>query len=43
MSMARKYKISDYLRQHLEILERQILSVLGKEKEKQEGLGKWFG
>ncbi len=43
LSMARKYKISAYLMQILESLQKQIDSVLGKEKEKQEGLGKWFG
>jgi DNA polymerase II large subunit len=43
MSLARKYEVSPYLKQTLEFLEKQVESVLGKEKERQEGLGKWFG
>jgi len=43
ISLARKYKVSPYLIQSLELLQRQIESILGKEKERQEGLGKWFG
>ncbi len=43
LSLARKYDVSPYLEQTLEFLEKQVESVLGKEKERQEGLGKWFG
>ena len=43
MSLASKYDVSPYLLQTLEFLEKQIESVLGREKERQEGLGKWFG
>ncbi|MFH2019857.1 MAG: DNA polymerase II large subunit [archaeon] len=43
LSLARKYTVSKYLTQTLEFLEKQVESILGKEKEKQEGLGKWFG
>ncbi len=43
LSLAKKYQVSPYLMQNLELLQKQIESVLGKEKERQEGLGKWFG
>jgi DNA polymerase II large subunit len=43
LSMAKKYNVTSYLRQNLLFLEKQIESILGREKEKQEGLGKWFG
>jgi DNA polymerase II large subunit len=43
LSLARKYKVSTYLMQTLDFLQEQVASVLGKEKERQEGLGKWFG
>jgi DNA polymerase II large subunit len=43
ISIAEKYGVHPYLRQTLELLERRIDSFFGKEKEKQEGLGKWFG
>ena len=43
LSLATKYEVSPYLKQTLEFLQKQVESVLGKEKEKQEGLGKWFG
>ncbi|AJF61431.1 DNA polymerase II large subunit [archaeon GW2011_AR15] len=43
ISLAEKYKVSDYLMQTLYFLQKQVDSVLGKEKERQEGLGKWFG
>lgn len=43
LSLARKYTVSSYLRQTLDILQLQIESVFGKEKEKQTGLGAWFG
>ncbi len=43
LSIAEKYKVPSYLCQTLEITRRRIDSVLGREKEVQEGLGKWFG
>lgn len=43
ISIAEKYNLSPYLKQTIEILRRTVDSVFGKEKEKQEGLGKWFG
>jgi DNA polymerase II large subunit len=42
LSLARKYAVTKYLQQTLDFLEKQVISVLGKEKERQEGLGKWF-
>jgi len=43
LSLARKYGVSEYLMQTITFLQQQIESVLGKESEIQEGLGKWFG
>lgn len=43
MSLARKYEQPPYLVQTLELTKRRIEDVFGKDKEKQEGLGKWFG
>ena len=43
MSLARKYNLSPYLYQTLEITQRRIEGVFGKEREKQMGLGSWFG
>ena len=43
MSLARKYNLSPYLYQTLEITQRRIEGVFGREKEKQAGLGAWFG
>ena len=43
ISIAKKYELSPYLRQILDILQLQIESVFGREKEKQTGLGSWFG
>jgi DNA polymerase II large subunit len=43
ISLANKYNLSAYLKQTLELLQRRVDEVFGKEKEKQEGLGKWFG
>ena len=40
---ADKYNLPLYLKQNLELTKRNIESLFGKEKEKQEGLGKWFG
>lgn len=43
ISLGNAYNISPYLKQSLELLQCTIDAVFGKEKEKQEGLGKWFG
>ena len=43
ISLAKTFKVRPYLMQTIEILNNQIDSILGKESEIQEGLGKWFG
>jgi DNA polymerase II large subunit len=43
VSLARKYHVSTYLQQSIELLQYRIDGVFGKEKEKQTGLGAWFG
>jgi len=43
ISLADKYNLPSYLKQNLEITKRNVESLFGKEKEKQEGLGRWFG
>ena len=43
ISLANKYNVPSYLKQNLVLLQRRIDGMFGKEKEKQEGLGKWFG
>lgn len=43
ISLADKYNLPSYLKQNLELTKRGVESLFGKEKEKQEGLGKWFG
>ncbi|MBI4016377.1 MAG: DNA polymerase II large subunit [Candidatus Aenigmarchaeota archaeon] len=42
-SIARTYNVPAYLVQTIELLSRNIESYFGKEKEKQLGLGAWFG
>ena len=42
LSLARTYKVSPYLIECLEIVEKDIEGIFGKEKEKQEALAKWF-
>ncbi|MBN4049124.1 DNA polymerase II large subunit [archaeon AH-315-M20] len=42
ISLADKYNLPDYLKQNLELTKRNVESLFGKEKEKQEGLGRWF-
>lgn len=42
INIAEKYGVHPYLRQTLDLLSRRIDSFFGKDKEKQEGLGKWF-
>lgn len=43
LSLAKKYNVSKYLHQTLALLQLRIDCVFGREREKQEGLGKWFG
>lgn len=43
ISIANKYDVPPYLKQSLELVKRRIEAVFGKEKEKQTGLGAWFG
>ena len=43
ISLADKYDLPSYLKQNLELTKRGVESLFGKEKEKQEGLGRWFG
>ena len=43
LSIAKKYAVSTYLKQVLDLTKRMIESTFGKEKEKQTGLGAWFG
>lgn len=42
LSLIEKYKLSDYLKQTIELTKMRIESVFGKEADKQVGLGKWF-
>jgi DNA polymerase II large subunit len=43
ISLANRYNVSPYLKQSLELLKRRAEGVFGKDKEKQSGLGSWFG
>ena len=43
MNLIKKYNVPSYLKQTMELTKRRIEGVFGKEKEKQEALGKWFG
>lgn len=42
LELARTYKVSSYLLENLEIVERDIQGIFGKPHEKQEQLRKWF-
>ncbi|MDD5253713.1 MAG: DNA polymerase II large subunit [Candidatus Nanoarchaeia archaeon] len=42
LDLAKKYDLPPYLQQTLELLQKRIESVFGKESEKQEGLNRWF-
>lgn len=42
LELANKYSVGNYLLESLELTEMYINSIFGKEKEKQESLGKWF-
>ena len=43
LNLVEKYAVTPYLEQNLEITKMRIESMFGKDPEKQEGLGKWFG
>ena len=40
--LAKKYNLSSYMQQNLELVKRYIESIFGRELERQEALGKWF-
>ena len=42
LSLAEKFNLPLYLQQSLDLTKMMIESIFGKDKEKQEGLGKWF-
>ena len=42
LDLAKKYNLSPYLRQNLELVKRYIESIFGKEQEKQENMQKWL-
>ena len=42
LQLAKKYDLSTYIKQNLELTKRHIDSIFGKELEKQEGLSKWI-
>ncbi|MCA9487446.1 MAG: DNA polymerase II large subunit [Nanoarchaeota archaeon] len=42
LNLAKKYNLSVYLRQNLDLVKGYIDSIFGKEKEKQAGLQEWF-
>ena len=42
IQLAESYSLPPYLKQTLELLKERIESVFGKDKDRQEGLGKWF-
>ncbi len=43
ISLAKKYNVSPYLQQTIELLRVRMESVFGKDADKQVGLGAWFG
>ena len=43
MSLAEKYDVSPYLMQVLDLTKQRVNDIFGKEADRQEGLGKWFG
>jgi DNA polymerase II large subunit len=42
LELTKKYKLSPYIKQTIELTKETIDSIFGKELEKQEALGKWF-
>ncbi len=43
ISLSNKYNLPPYLKQVLELTKNRVEEVFGREKDKQEGLGRWFG
>jgi len=43
VDLATNYSVPNYVKQTIMLLQQRIEGVFGKDKEKQEGLGKWFG
>ena len=43
ISLSDKYNLPAYLKQVLELTKDRVEGVFGRDKEKQEGLGRWFG
>ena len=43
ISLSDKYNLSPYLKQVLMLTKNRVEGVFGKDKDKQEGLGRWFG
>ncbi|MBI2661757.1 DNA polymerase II large subunit [Candidatus Woesearchaeota archaeon] len=43
LSLADKYNLPSYLKQTLDLVKEHVDSIFGKESERQEGLGRWFG
>ena len=43
LSLVRAFNLPPYLSQTMDLLQRRIDEVFGKDAERQEGLGKWFG
>ena len=42
LALSKKYNVSNYIKQNLELIKRHIDSIFGRELEKQEKLGNWF-
>ncbi len=42
LELSKKYNLSPYIKQNLELVKRYIDSIFGKEAEKQKNLGEWF-
>ena len=42
LQLAHKYNVSDYIKQNLELTQKYIESIFGKEIEKQQKMSKWF-
>ena len=43
ISLSEKYNLPAYLKQTLALTKDRVEGLFGKEKDKQEGLGRWFG
>lgn len=43
LSLADKYNLPSYLKQTLQLTKEHVDTIFGKETERQEGLGRWFG